>query len=59
MRFVIKRESIMEIEGVEDESEAQEIMERLSRDTEGRTILFEGRPIRYVQHIETVALKAF
>lgn len=55
MTFEVTRVSIMDIEGVDDEREAFLILRELSKDTEGRTMLFQGRPISYVQHVSTVA----
>jgi hypothetical protein len=55
MRFEIARVSIMDIEGVESEAEAAETMAALSKNTEGMTMTWQGRPIAYVRHITTVA----
>lgn len=55
MRFEVTRVSIMDIEGIEDEREAGEILAALSKDTEGRSMLFQQRPVRYVLHVSTHA----
>ncbi len=57
MRFEITRTSLMVIEGVEDAEDAARIMGALSQDTEGRSMVFDGRPITYVTHVRTTALR--
>lgn len=47
--------SIMDVEGIEDEREAAEFLAALSKDTEGRAMLFQQRPVSYVQHVSTHA----
>lgn len=55
MRFEITRVSIMDIEGVDDEAAAQALLQALSENTEGMSMLFQQRPITYVQHVKTTA----
>jgi hypothetical protein len=55
MLFEITRVSIVDIEGVEDEREAWEFMRALSKDSEGMSMLFQQRPVTYVQHVSTRA----
>lgn len=55
MKFEITRVSIMDIEGVDDEAEAQAILQALSENTEGMSMTFQQRPITYVEHVKTTA----
>lgn len=55
MRFEITRVSLMDIEGIDDEHDAFLLMRALSKNTEGQSMLFNQRPITYVQHISTAA----
>jgi hypothetical protein len=58
MRFIITRRSVMDIEGVDDPEEALRVMVALSKNSEGMALLFQGRPITYVRHIESSATPA-
>jgi hypothetical protein len=58
MTFTVTRTSEIDVEGVDDPVEAARILAALSEYTVGQTMLFEGRPITYVKHVSTHAMRS-